>query len=105
MTTEADIREAVRRFADAGPLPSEDHGNAGTIDAAASLLEAIPDPVTDGEAQELARCFGPDTCYGLSWSLLHLIETAPGAMTARYPDVQNVWVRLLVARVDNAAGE
>ncbi|MEU0382903.1 hypothetical protein [Streptomyces chartreusis] len=43
------------------------------------LLERIPKPVTDDEAQALATLFGPDNCFGLAWTLLHLIETAPGA--------------------------
>ncbi|MFD6231890.1 hypothetical protein ACFWFZ_34360 [Streptomyces sp. NPDC060232] len=30
------------------------------------------------EAEALGACFGPDDCYGVSWSLVHLIETSPG---------------------------
>jgi hypothetical protein len=26
----------------------------------------------------LVKLFGPDDCLGLAWTLLHLIETAPG---------------------------
>lgn len=49
--------------------------------------------------------FGPDDCYGLAWTLLHLIETAPGAQTAEYPaDSDNPWVQQLRRRVENARG-
>ena len=51
----------------------------------------------------IATVFGPDDCYGLAWTLLHLIETAPGALTARYgQNSENSWVQLLNARVENA---
>jgi hypothetical protein len=36
--------------------------------------------VSDDETQLLLGCFGPDLCYGASWTLLHRIETAPGAL-------------------------
>lgn len=29
-------------------------------------------------ARALVQLFGPDDCFGLAWSLLHLIETLPG---------------------------
>lgn len=35
-------------------------------------------PVTNEEARVLVTLFGPDECYGLAWTLVHLIETAPG---------------------------
>ena len=32
-------------------------------------------PRSDGSFRGV---FGPDECFGLAWSILHLIETAPG---------------------------
>jgi hypothetical protein len=59
--------------------------------------------VTDDEAQLLASAFGSDDCYGLSWALLQLIETAPGARQARCPrGAGGGWLRLLAARADTA---
>lgn len=96
------LRSHVEDLIVAGPLPSED-ASEEEIAEAQRLLERIDPPVSDEEAQALARCFGPDNCYGLSWSLLHLIETAPGARSAGYPqNVDNPWVRLLAARVEAA---
>lgn len=48
------------------------------VDRREGRLRAISGPVTPEEAAALATCFGPDDCYGVAWTLLHLIETAPG---------------------------
>ncbi|MFF4309555.1 hypothetical protein [Streptomyces sp. NPDC001507] len=71
------MRREVQAFIADGPLPD---GNADEqeIDRRVRQLESISAPVTPDEAQALATCFGPDECYGVAWSLLHLIETSPG---------------------------
>ncbi|MBM7774679.1 hypothetical protein JOD54_004883 [Actinokineospora baliensis] len=97
------LRPQVRDLIDAGPFPDED-ADEESIERTEQLLDRITKPVTDEEAQALATVFGPDDCYGMSWTLLHLIETAPGAHTARYPaHPANPWRELLNNRV--AAGE
>jgi hypothetical protein len=99
------IRQAVADFLAAGPLPDEDQ-SAEAIQHSQDLLEQIEAPVTDEEAAALAAGFGPDDCYGLAWTLLHLIETAPGAQTAEYPsESENRWVQLLRRRVENARAQ
>ncbi|MEW2417824.1 hypothetical protein AB0953_29475 [Streptomyces sp. NPDC046866] len=55
----------------ARPAPAED------IDRRERQLTAISRRVTSEEAAALATCFGPDDCYGVAWTLVHLIETAP----------------------------
>ena len=96
------IRQPVADFLAEGPLPDESH-EAEAIDRAGDLLDRIERPVTDEEAMALVSGFGPDDCYGLAWSLLHLIETAPGAMTAEYSgDSENIWVQELRRRVEHA---
>lgn len=95
------IRKAVAEFLAAGPLPDEDQP-VEAIQHSQNLLEQIEAPVTNDEAMVLCGGFGPDDCYGLSWTLLHLIETAPGSQTAKYPaDSGNPWVQLLRRRVEN----
>jgi len=37
-------------------------------------LKDIARPIAQDEARELAKLFVPDSCFGLAWSLLHLIE-------------------------------
>ncbi|MFG3041393.1 hypothetical protein ACGFYZ_31265 [Streptomyces sp. NPDC048330] len=70
------MRPEVQAFAASGPLPDWD-ADEEEIDRRVNQLEAISAPVTADEAHVLAACFGPDDCYGVAWSLLHLIETGP----------------------------
>jgi hypothetical protein len=99
------LRAQVTEFLADGPLPGEDQG-VETIERAQKLLEAIPSPVTDEGALALLAGFGPDDCFGLAWTLLHLVETAPGARSAHYPaDTDNPWQQLRRQRVENTQGE
>ncbi|MBO8184785.1 hypothetical protein [Streptomyces spirodelae] len=94
------IRRAVQELLDAGPLPSEE-ASEEEIASAQHLLEQIAKPVSGEEAQALTAAFGSDDCYGLSWTLLHLIETAPSAHNANYSqNTDNPWVELLNSRVE-----
>ncbi|WP_330323714.1 hypothetical protein [Streptomyces pseudovenezuelae] len=71
------MRTEVQTFVADGRLPDWD-ADEDEIDRRVKQLEAISAPVTPDEAHALAACFGPDDCYGVAWSLLHLIETSPG---------------------------
>ncbi|MFF8846295.1 hypothetical protein ACF08N_26865 [Streptomyces sp. NPDC015127] len=71
------MRPEVQAFVADGPLPDWD-ANEEEIDRRDRQLASIPRPVTPEEARALATCFGPDDCYGVAWTLVHLIETAPG---------------------------
>ncbi|NSC21964.1 hypothetical protein FM076_12445 [Streptomyces albus subsp. chlorinus] len=99
------IRLEVEELVRSGPLPSEE-ATEEEIAQAQHLLDRITPPVSDEEAQALTAAFGPDDCYGLSWTLLHLIETAPHARDARYRgNATNTWVQLLNARAGAAQTE
>jgi hypothetical protein len=78
------MRPEVQTFVADGLLPDWD-ADEEEIDRRVRQLEAISAPVTRNEAQALAACFGPDDCYGVAWSLLHLIETSPGPVPAVAP--------------------
>jgi hypothetical protein len=96
------IRREVQDLVDAGPFPPEDTATEEQLTTIQLRLERIHPPVTDAEARALTAAFGPDDCYGLGWSLLHLIETAPGPPTAdRSVDPENIWVRLLADRAQH----
>lgn len=71
------IRPEVIAFVALGPLPSEADADIAVLERRTDALHRIRGPVTQDEAEALGACFGPDECYGLAWSLLHLIETAP----------------------------
>ncbi|MFG2819711.1 hypothetical protein ACGFX4_09815 [Kitasatospora sp. NPDC048365] len=73
------MRTEVHVFVADGPLPDWD-STEEEIDRRCLQLDAITRPVTAEEAHALAACFGPDDCYGVGWTLIHLIETAPGPL-------------------------
>ncbi|MFC8920648.1 hypothetical protein ACGF5F_15330 [Streptomyces sp. NPDC047821] len=93
------MRAEVRTFVDEGPLPDWD-ADEKDIDRRAGQLERIAPPVTREEAAALASCFGPDDCYGVAWTLVHLVETAPGPLPApeRPGPEAGDWARTLWAR-------
>ncbi|WP_329247464.1 hypothetical protein OG223_14350 [Streptomyces sp. NBC_01478] len=92
------MRAEARTFLADGPLPDWD-ASEEEIDRRARQLAAIPKPVTGEEARALVSCFGPDDCYGVAWTLLHLIETGPNPVfTTRPARDANEWHQRLYAR-------
>ena len=71
------IRAEAEEFVGMGPLPPSDTAQVEDLEKREALLKKILPPVSAEEAEELVTCFGPDECFGLAWSLLHLIETSP----------------------------
>lgn len=72
------MREEVRALAALGRFPAEESIAPELIERYEIAFKAISRPVSDEEALALLEVFGPDDCFGLAWSLLHLVETAPG---------------------------
>jgi len=70
------IRKAVEEFLRLGPLPESSTATEQDVDNRYEALKAISPPVTDEESLALAEAFGPDECFGVAGSLVHLIETA-----------------------------
>ncbi len=93
------MRKAVKDLVGTGPLPAEEGATPGSLEGRENLLGQISAPVSDEEAQALLGVFGSDGCFGLAWTLLHLIETAPNAHLADYSNFsENEWVKLLEER-------
>ncbi|MFD7560573.1 hypothetical protein ACFV9E_39525 [Streptomyces sp. NPDC059835] len=92
------MRAEVLSFVADGPLPDWD-AEEEEIDRRVTQLEAIGKPVTGEEAAALVACFGPDDCYGVAWTLLHLVETGPNPVltTKPAPDA-NEWHHRLYDR-------
>ena len=105
------IREEVHALISMGRLPSEEAVVAtpeldGRIEQMQQAIELIVPPVTREEAEKLLGIFGPDSSFGLAWSVVHLIESAPGGtplVSAPPPDA-NYWVRFLWDRARRAEG-
>lgn len=108
MTT---MRQDIRELVALGPLPREEAVVAGDVSQEQYMLwgeriERITPPVTDEEARALAKIFPPDgTAFGVAWTVLHLIETAPHwpleDVLATNPP--NEWIARLKRRIENAA--
>ena len=71
------MQQAVRALLVLGPLPRSEGATAPTVQAFEEQLSRVQTPITDEEACALVKLFGPDDCFGLAWTLLHLVETAP----------------------------
>src|ERR1051325_10028561 len=91
------VRQVVRDLVSLGPFPDSDSATEDVVERYGAHLDRIEKPITDSEAELLLTCFGPDECYGLAWTLLHLIETAPGGIPIKTKpaDSDNEWIRLL----------
>jgi hypothetical protein len=72
------MREAVQKLGALGPLPDSDSADEEQLRLYEDLLKQITPPVSDEEARILVGIFGPDESYGLAWTVLHLVESAPG---------------------------
>jgi hypothetical protein len=91
------MRPEVKHLVGRGRLPSS-NSNVSTIQAWQEGLEKITPPVSDSEAAALIELFPlyDDECYGLAWTLLHLIESAPDWPLEDYlHDRTNPWVARL----------
>lgn len=77
------VRKTVDDFVRLGPLP-DSNASEESIARHQVHLQRIKRPVTDEEAALLLGSFGPDDCYGLAWTLLHLIESAPSGIPLKH---------------------
>jgi hypothetical protein len=93
------MRSSVARLVALGQFPREQGATAPQIQAFEQILQNVERPLTKEEAIGLLAVFGQDDCFGLAWSLVHLIETAPGWP---YPEARlhaaNPWVKSLLER-------
>ncbi|MDR0966935.1 MAG: hypothetical protein LBM75_10655 [Myxococcales bacterium] len=93
------IRADVAAFMALAPLPASEEANQEHLERLTEALMKISFPVSRNEAIFLATAFGPDDCFGLAWTLVHLIESAPGgAPLDVIPESENEWIRLLRER-------
>ena len=98
------IRPQIQQLIDFGPLPDSESATEEQLERYDELFKEIPLPINDEEAKALAELFGPDDCYGMAWTLVHMIETAP-----RWPlgecleNEKNEWILRLHDRAERAA--
>lgn len=93
------MRPEVLALTALGALPRENGAMSEQIERFQLALQSIARPVSDEEARSLVFLFGEDGCFGLAWSLLHLIETSPGwPLADALINTNNEWVARLQER-------
>jgi hypothetical protein len=100
------MRPEVQEFVAMGPLPDSASAaqNLGNLKKRQRLLDSIATPISVDEAEALAVLFGPDDCFGLAWTLVHLIETAPECpIVDRISASDNSWIAILQERSSRGA--
>lgn len=86
-----------------GPFPSEQQANPEVIDQQEKLVKQIQLPILDEEAKALLTLFGPDDYFGLAWTILHLIESAPHwPLQDCLAGTSNEWIERLKQRAKKA---
>ena len=91
------IRDEVLKLAALGKLPDA-AGDPEQIGVLERALAAIEPPVTAAEAELLIGLFGTDDCFGLAWSLVHLIESCVEDPLPPASESEGEWVRRLRQR-------
>jgi hypothetical protein len=98
------MQTPISELLDLGPLPPSTSSDLRKLETIQHLLEGITEPVTDDEARALSGLFGPDDCFGLAWTLVHAIETAPGwPLRDVLRHGSNEWIARLKQRSENAS--
>lgn len=74
------MQHAVSELSALGALPCSDEATVEFLQSFEALLEKVRVPISDDDACALVQLLCPDgdSCFGLAWTLVHLIETAPG---------------------------
>jgi hypothetical protein len=101
------MRDEIKELAMMGPLPSYQvampSDQRDKIERYGQLIVSIQKPVSDEEARVLARLFGPDDCFELADTLVHIVESAPGwRLWDCLEDTSNEWIQTSRRRLENA---
>lgn len=99
------MRPEVENLLSKGRLPASDAEIARIAEWQDAVERIIP-PLADEEARALVPLFPDreDDCYGLGWTLLHLVETAPGwPLLDCLRNEANPWMHRSMCRVLNAS--
>lgn len=99
------IRDPIKELLKMGPFPCSDEviqSNLVTlVDKYQQILSSIEKPVSDEEAKALTGIFGEDDFFGMCWTLVHLIETAPNwPLSDCLLNGSNEWIETLRDRAN-----
>ena len=101
------MREAISRLVDLGSFPPEASASDEDVAKREALLMQIEPPVTDDEALALIEVTGPseDSLFGLKWTLLKLVESAPGWPLVVMREATGPWHQLAQERAERWRGD
>jgi hypothetical protein len=100
------IRHEIQELVSLGVFPSFHGVNLEAIKRQEGLLTSIRAPISDEEAKCLTKLFGTDDYFGLAWTVLHLVETAPGwPIEECLADGSNEWIVRLKERAGRSGRE
>ena len=92
------MRPEVNALIQLGPLPMSTDAGVAELKQIEAALHALKPPLSSQEASSLLPLFGPDDCFGLAWTMLNLVETAPSlSLPAEHLD-ENEWVKRIRKR-------
>jgi hypothetical protein len=97
------MRAEVSHLVSKGPLPAS-NSSVQQIKEWQEAFEKIEPPISDEEARVLTGLFPAteDDCFGLAWSLIHLVETSPQWPLEEYlKDTRSPWIARLRSRAQN----
>jgi len=95
------MQKAICALVGLGALPSSATATVSTVQAFEEQLKMVQTPVSDEEACALVKIFGPDDCFGLAWTVLHLIEAAPGwPVQGALDGLKGEWIERLRERAE-----
>lgn len=93
------VQDAIFTLVSLGPLPKSIEADIEQLRRIETALAEVRTPLSRTEAEALLPVFGHDDCFGLAWSLLHLVETAPDiADVLANADPSNEWMERLRSR-------
>ncbi|WP_163001307.1 hypothetical protein [Pannonibacter phragmitetus] len=72
------MQPIVAKLLELGPLPDSMNVDVVKLELFERLISQIDLPISDDDAKVLVTLLGPDECFGLAWTLVHIIETSPG---------------------------
>lgn len=97
------MRTAVIELVALGRLPDEATASVPVLQSFERALQELEPPLSDEEALALLSVFplGEASCFGLAWSIVHLVESAPGwPMPQARLQGSNPWVKSLLERAN-----